>query len=83
MMAKRSTRPSLSLTVYLLLAILLAMAPVICLFSFIDYVEVRQELDTNAEEFRDQTESGIILSMNLVDTGLKLTRCPQWNRNDY
>ncbi len=72
MMAKRSTRPSLSLTVYLLLAILLAMAPVICLFSFIDYVEVRQELDTNAEEFRDQTESGIILSMNLVDTGLKL-----------
>lgn len=64
--------PSLPFSVYLLLAILLAMAPVVCLISFVDYMGVAQELDTNARAFLDQTETGIILSMGLVDTGLKI-----------
>ena len=67
-----SVRPSFPLMLYLLLAILLAMAPVICLLSFIDSEEVRQELEANAELSRNQAESDIILSVGLVDTGLKL-----------
>jgi len=57
---------------YLLLAILLAMAPLICLISLVDSVGVRQELETHTREFRNQTESGVTLSILLVDTGLKL-----------
>ncbi len=72
MTVKRPVRPSFPLMVYLLVAILLAMAPVVCLLSFVDSVDVRQELEENAIESRNQTESGIALSMNLVDTGLKL-----------
>ncbi|WP_292731456.1 ATP-binding protein [Methanoculleus sp.] len=72
MAAKTPVRPSLPFMLYLLLAILLAMAPVVCLLSLVDSMGVRQELEMNAEDFRDQTESGIALSMNLVDTGLKL-----------
>ncbi len=65
-------RPSLSFTLHLILAILLATIPAICLISFVDYVSVRQELEANAQGFQDQTETGIILSMDLVDTGLKI-----------
>jgi signal transduction histidine kinase len=72
MAMKRLVRPSLPFMLYLLLAILLAMVPVVCLLSLVDSMGVRQELETNAEDFREQTESGIALSMNLVDTGLKL-----------
>ncbi|MDK2890522.1 MAG: hypothetical protein PWR21_1154 [Methanoculleus sp.] len=72
MTVKRVVRPSFPLMLYLLAAILLAMAPVVCLLSFVDSAAVRQELEENAVESRDQTESGIALSMNLVDTGLKL-----------
>jgi signal transduction histidine kinase len=72
MAMKRLVRPSLPFMLYILLAILLAMVPVVCLLSLVDAMGVRQELETNAEDFRDQTESGIALSMNLVDTGLKL-----------
>ncbi len=72
MTVKGSARPSLPLTVYLLLAILLAMAPVVCLISLVDYMGVAQTLEANAEESRNQTEVGIVLSMNLMDTGLKL-----------
>ncbi|WP_214020796.1 sensor histidine kinase [Methanoculleus sp.] len=69
---KRVVRPSFPLMLYLLVAILLAMAPVVCLLSFVDSAAVRQELEENTVESRSQTESGITLSMNLVDTGLKL-----------
>nr|WP_303716850.1 sensor histidine kinase [Methanoculleus marisnigri] len=72
MAAKTPVRPLLPFMLYLLLAILLVMAPVVCLLSLVDSMGVRQELEMNAEDFRDQTESGIALSMNLVDTGLKL-----------
>ncbi len=70
--AKSPEQPSLPFALYLMLAILLAMVPVVCLISFVDYMGVRQELETNAQEFQDQTEAGIILSMDLVDTGLKV-----------
>ncbi|WP_292521734.1 HAMP domain-containing sensor histidine kinase [Methanoculleus sp.] len=64
--------PALPLSVYLLLAILLATAPVVCLISVVDYVGTARELEENADEFQDQTETGIVLSMTLVDTGLNL-----------
>ena len=70
--AKSPEQPSLPFSLYLMLAILLAMTPVVCLISFVDYMGVRQELETNAQEFQEQTEAGIILSMDLVDTGLKI-----------
>lgn len=57
---------------YLLLAILLATVPVVFLLSVVDSAAVRQELEVNTEESRNQTESGIVLAVNLVDTGLKL-----------
>jgi len=72
MVAKRSTRPSLPLIVYLLLAILLATVPVACLLSVFDAAAVRQELAANTEASRHQTESGVVLAVNLVDAGLKL-----------
>ncbi|MDV2480914.1 HAMP domain-containing histidine kinase [Methanoculleus sp. Wushi-C6] len=72
MAAKRAARPSLPFMVYLLLAIVLAMGPVVCLISCIDYIGVQQGLEANAEEFREQTEYGAILSLSLVDAGLKL-----------
>ena len=72
MKTKSPVRPSLPLSVYLLLAILLATAPIICLLSVVDSAVVRQELEANAEASRNQTESGIILAVNLVDAGLKL-----------
>ncbi|KLK88564.1 histidine kinase [Methanoculleus sediminis] len=72
MTAKSPVRPSLPLMVYLLLVILLATVPVVCLLSIVDSAAVRQELEANAEESRNQTESGIVLAVNLVDTGLKL-----------
>ncbi|MGB4578892.1 MAG: sensor histidine kinase [Methanoculleus sp.] len=65
-------RPALPFILHLTLAILLATAPVVCLISFVDYVSIRQELEATAQEFQDQTETGIILSMDLVDTGLKI-----------
>ena len=64
--------PALPLSVYLLLAILLVTAPVVCLISVVDYVGTARELEENADEFQDQAETGIVLSMALVDTGLKL-----------
>ena len=64
--------PALPLSVYLLLAILLVTAPVVCLISVVDYVGTARELEENADEFQDQAETGIVLSMTLVDTGLKL-----------
>ena len=64
--------PALPLSVYLLLAILLVTAPVVCLISVVDYVGTARELEENADEFQDQTETGIVLSMTLVDTGLNL-----------
>ncbi|MDN7013221.1 HAMP domain-containing protein [Methanoculleus sp. FWC-SCC3] len=72
MTAKSPVRPSLPLMLYLLLAILLATFPVVCLLSFVDSAAVRQELEANAEASRNQTESGIVLAVNLVDAGLKL-----------
>jgi two-component system sensor histidine kinase BarA len=74
MASDRQTRssPSLSFSMYLVLAILLTIIPIIGMISLIDYASVRQELDSNAELLQDQTETSIILSMNLVDTGLKL-----------
>lgn len=64
--------PALPLSVYLLLAILLVTAPVVCLISVVDYVGTARELEENADEFQDQAETGIVLSMTLVDTGLNL-----------
>ena len=64
-------QPSLPLPLYLLLAILLAVVPVVCLLSFVDSVEVMRELEDDARNFQDQTETGIILSLSLVDAGLK------------
>ena len=72
MAEKRPDRHSFPFMLYLLLAILLAMAPLICLISLVDSVGVRQELETHTREFRNQTESGVTLSILLVDTGLKL-----------
>ena len=72
MATKGVERPAFPFMLYLLLAILLAMTPIVCLISLVDCLGVTQELQANAGEFRDQTESGTILSFNLVDTGLKL-----------
>ena len=72
MAAKKTVRHSLPFMVYLLLAILLAMAPVVCLISVIDYIEVSQGLEATTADLRAQTEFGTVLSINLVDTGLKL-----------
>ena len=72
MTVKRSVRSSLSFTLYLLLAILLAMAPIVYLISFSGYTGLRQELEADAGELRDQTEYGAALAVNLVDAGLEL-----------
>jgi two-component system, NarL family, sensor histidine kinase BarA len=64
--------PSLSFTFYLMLAILLTTVPIICMTSFVDYAGVRQELDKDTTLLQDQTEKSIVLSMDLVDTGLRL-----------
>jgi hypothetical protein len=72
MAVKRSVRPSLPFTLYLLLAVLLAMAPVIYLISFAGYTGVRQELEADTEDLRGQTEYGTALTINLVDAGLRL-----------
>ncbi|MDD2472380.1 MULTISPECIES: sensor histidine kinase [unclassified Methanoculleus] len=74
MTAGKQARPSpaLSLEVYLLLAMLLTMGTVICLISVVDFRGITQELKENAGEFQDQTESGVVLSVTLVDAGLKL-----------
>ncbi|WP_292364088.1 HAMP domain-containing protein [Methanoculleus sp. UBA208] len=72
MTVKRALRPPFPFMLHLLLAILLAMIPVVCLISFVDSAVVGQELEENTLESRNLTESGIILSVNLVDTGLKL-----------
>jgi two-component system, NarL family, sensor histidine kinase BarA len=57
--------PSLSLTFYLMLAILLTTVPIICMTSFVDYAGVRQELDKDTTLLQDQTEKSIVLSMDL------------------
>jgi len=57
---------------YLLLAILLAMAPLICLISLVDSVGVCLELEKHTREVRNQTGSGVTLSILLVDAGVKL-----------
>ncbi len=72
MTVKRSVRSSLSFTLYLLLAILLAMAPVVYLISLSGYTGLRQELEADAGKLRDQTEYGVALAVNLVDAGLEL-----------
>jgi len=72
MKAKSPVRPSLPLMAYLLLAILLATVPAVCLLSVVDSAAVRQELEANAEASRNQTESAIVLAVNLVNAGLKL-----------
>jgi len=64
--------PRLPFMLYLLAAILLAMAPAVCLIPLVDSVEVLQGLEADTRDLRVQTESGILLSMDLVDTGLKL-----------
>ncbi|HOB18549.1 MAG TPA: hypothetical protein PKK74_07640 [Candidatus Methanoculleus thermohydrogenotrophicum] len=70
--AENPEQPSFPFVLYLMLAILLATVPIVCLISFVDYMVVRQELEMNAQQFQDQTETGIILSVDLVDTGLKI-----------
>ncbi|WP_243669964.1 hypothetical protein [Methanoculleus chikugoensis] len=72
MKSKSPVRPSLPLMAYLLLAILLATVPVVCLLSVVDSVAIRQELEANAEASRNQTESATVLAVNLVNAGLKL-----------
>lgn len=72
MAAKSIDRPGLPFMLYLLVAILLAMAPVVCLIPLVDSIGVWQGLETVTGDLRDQTEAGILLSMDLVDTGLKL-----------
>ena len=72
MAVKDLVRPSLPFMVYLLLAVLLVMAPVIYLVSFSGYAAIQQELAVEIKELQDQTEYGVILTVNLVDTGLKL-----------
>ncbi|HPM55404.1 MAG TPA: histidine kinase, partial [Methanoculleus sp.] len=72
MTLRGSVRQALPFTIYLLLAVLLAMAPVIYLISFVGYTDVRQALVADTEELRGQTEYGIVLAVNLVDAGLKL-----------
>lgn len=58
--------------VYLLLVILLAIIPFVCLISAFGYAGVTQELEKNAGDFRNQTETALLLLVTLVDTGLKL-----------
>ena len=72
MAAKRFIRPSLPFMVYLLLAVLLVVAPIIYLTSYSGYTAVQQELRDDVEELQGQTEYGVILAVNLADTGLKL-----------
>ncbi|HOZ44133.1 MAG TPA: sensor histidine kinase [Methanoculleus sp.] len=72
MTLRGSVRQALPFTIYLLLAVLLAMAPVIYLISFVGYADVRQALVADTGELRGQTEYGIVLAVNLVDAGLKL-----------
>lgn len=72
MAAKSFIRSSLPLMIYLLLVVLLVVAPVIYLASYSGYTAAQQELEDDIEELQGQTEYGIILAVNLVDTGLEL-----------
>jgi two-component system sensor histidine kinase BarA len=63
---------ALPFSTYLVLCLILITVPVIGFISMLDYVQVEKELITNNKVLQDQTETSIILSMNLVDTGLKL-----------
>lgn len=72
MATKGLVRPSLPLTVYFLLAVLLVTAPVVYLISLSGYTVVQQELAADIEDLRDQTEYGIVLTIDLVETGLEL-----------
>ncbi|NLM29923.1 MAG: sensor histidine kinase [Methanomicrobiales archaeon] len=69
---KKAVRPSLPLAFYLLLAILLAMAPVVYLISFSGYASVRQGLEADTGVLQDQTEYSIALAMRLLGAGKKL-----------
>ncbi len=66
-----AARP-LSFIHYLIIAILLILIPVVALISYIDYTEVGQEQAANDRMLQNQTEQSIILSITLVDTGLKI-----------
>ncbi|NLA99676.1 MAG: HAMP domain-containing histidine kinase [Methanomicrobiales archaeon] len=72
MAAKSFIRSSFPLMIYLLLVVLLVVAPVIYLTSYSGYTAAQQELEDDIEELQGQTEYGIVLAVNLVDTGLEL-----------
>ena len=57
---------------HLLLIMILITLPVIGLITALDYREVEETLIAGEDSFRKQTEESIILSMHLVDTGLKI-----------
>ncbi|RXE56498.1 histidine kinase [Methanoculleus taiwanensis] len=65
-----TTRP-LSFTHYLIIAILLVLIPVVVLISYIDYAGVEQQQAANDRMLQNQTERSILLSIALVDTGLR------------
>ncbi len=62
----------LSFTLYLIIAVLLILIPVVVSISFIDYTRVDQEQAANDRILQNQTERSIIISITLVDTGLKI-----------
>ncbi|MDN7025903.1 HAMP domain-containing histidine kinase [Methanoculleus sp. FWC-SCC1] len=61
----------LSFTRYLIIAMLLILIPIIVFISFIDYTDVEQTQVENSQILRKQTERSIVLSISLVDAGLK------------
>jgi two-component system sensor histidine kinase BarA len=73
-MEKANTRIKrhLSFTYYLIIAILLIIIPIIGLISLVDSTDVYRETTANNVVLQNQTEQTIVLSVSLVDTGLKL-----------
>jgi len=69
---KRPVRPSLPLVLYLLLVILLAMAPAVYLISFAGYSSVRQGFEADAGVLQDQTGHSTGLAVRLIGAGKKL-----------
>jgi two-component system, NarL family, sensor histidine kinase BarA len=69
---KDNTGRSLPFSTYLMIFMILITVPVIGFVSTLDYLLVEQKLVTQTEVLQNQTERGIVLSMDLVDTGLKL-----------
>jgi len=65
-------RQVLPFTYYLVIVIILVNVPIIGLISYTSYREAKHELNENILVLQEQTEKSVILSLQMVDTGLKM-----------